>query len=171
MTVKLRYKEPDGVTSSLMTVAGPSRSDITPALGFAAAVAEFGMLLRDSEFKGSRRMRALPISRREYKGADDHGHRAEFLTIDQRSRQREPGAGIRDVSRGREGQDRRDGRDGRDGQERLDPARPTSPSALSSHQLHDVRLELFARHLARDDRARPCPARSMSTSVGVASMP
>src|SRR5262249_45690988 len=53
MTVKVRYKEPDGVTSSLVSVSVSSRqSDLTPALGFAAAVAEFGMLLRDSEFKG-----------------------------------------------------------------------------------------------------------------------
>jgi Uncharacterized protein YfbK, C-terminal len=51
MTVKVRYQEPDVVTSSLMSVAVPSKGEMTAPLGFAAAVAEFGMLLRDSEFK------------------------------------------------------------------------------------------------------------------------
>ncbi len=49
----LRYKQPDGNESSLMSVAGANNTRMTPELGFAAAVTEFGMLLRDSEYKGS----------------------------------------------------------------------------------------------------------------------
>ena len=53
MTVKLRYKQPDGDTSQLISVAVTiATGELTPNLGFAAAVAEFGMLLRKSEFKG-----------------------------------------------------------------------------------------------------------------------
>ena len=72
MTVKLRYKEPDGDTSTLViSVSVPARpTGSSPALGFAAAVAEFGMLLRDSEFKGTfvvRHRRARSPQR--YKGS------------------------------------------------------------------------------------------------------
>src|SRR5205807_877485 len=43
----------DGKTSSLMSVAVRDANTSAGEMGFAAAVAEFGMLLRDSEFKGS----------------------------------------------------------------------------------------------------------------------
>ena len=50
-------------------------------MGFAAAVAEFGMLLRDSEFKGASSFaEALDLARR-FKGDDPHGHRAEFIRL------------------------------------------------------------------------------------------
>ena len=81
MTVKVRYKKPDGATSALMSVAVPSKSDISPQLGFAAAVAEFGMLLRNSEFKGQASYASASDLAARYKGADDHGHRAEFLRL------------------------------------------------------------------------------------------
>jgi Ca-activated chloride channel family protein len=55
LTVKLRYKEPEGETSRLLNAAvrdcGPvGRGSLN--LRFAAAVAEFGLLLRESEHKG-----------------------------------------------------------------------------------------------------------------------
>jgi Ca-activated chloride channel homolog len=81
MTVKVRYKEPDGVTSSLVTVAVPSTSAMTPTLGFAAAVAEFGMLLRDSEFKGQSSFASATELATKYRGDDEHRHRAEFLRL------------------------------------------------------------------------------------------
>ena len=53
MTVKLRYKQPDGDTSSSSrSPCATETGELTPNLGFASAVAEFGMLLRNSEFKG-----------------------------------------------------------------------------------------------------------------------
>src|SRR5204863_2181140 len=52
MTVKVRYKKPDGDSSTLVTVPVAGRATVAPRhLGFAAAVAEFGMLLRQSPFK------------------------------------------------------------------------------------------------------------------------
>jgi Ca-activated chloride channel family protein len=81
MTIKIRYKAPDGDVSTLMTTAVPDRTAPLPELGFAAAVAEFGMLLRDSEFKGSSSFReALALAQR-FKGDDPHGHRAEFIRL------------------------------------------------------------------------------------------
>lgn len=56
MTVSLRYKEPDGDTSKLLEypVAEETYSaEMNENLRFAAAVASFGLVLRDSEYKGT----------------------------------------------------------------------------------------------------------------------
>jgi Ca-activated chloride channel family protein len=50
-------------------------------MGFAAAVAEFGMLLRDSAFKGSSSFADAIALATRFKGADQHGHRAEFIRL------------------------------------------------------------------------------------------
>jgi Ca-activated chloride channel homolog len=81
MTVKLRYKRPEGTESTLMSVAVATKTKLTPELGFAAAVAEFGMLLRDSEFKGTSSFADANSLAQKYKGADLHGHRAEFIRL------------------------------------------------------------------------------------------
>ena len=55
MTLKIRYKEPEGEESKLCTYPIDESSYMeTPSedFYFAAAVAEFGLLLRDSEYKG-----------------------------------------------------------------------------------------------------------------------
>jgi len=81
MTVKIRYKAPDGDVSTLMTTAVANQTQSIPELGFAAAVVEFGMLLRDSEFKGASSFsEALALAQR-FKGDDPHGHRAEFIRL------------------------------------------------------------------------------------------
>jgi Ca-activated chloride channel homolog len=81
MTVKLRYKDPDGSASRLLEVPVRNRVARSADLGFAAAVAEFGMLLRDSEFKGSSSFASAAALAREFKGDDQHGHRAEFIRL------------------------------------------------------------------------------------------
>ena len=56
LTVSVRAKEPDGDTSKLYGYpvdASVYRETMSDNMRFAAAVAEFGMLLRNSEFKGS----------------------------------------------------------------------------------------------------------------------
>lgn len=56
LTVSIRYKKPSEDTSILMTEVVPVdqySSAMTKNLKFAAAVAEFGMLLRDSDYKGT----------------------------------------------------------------------------------------------------------------------
>ena len=63
MTVKLRYKQPDGETSRLMSVAVRDRDgELTPNLGFASAVAEFGMIARSRQCAVSRTMLARNVS-------------------------------------------------------------------------------------------------------------
>jgi Ca-activated chloride channel homolog len=54
-TVKLRYKDPDGETSRLLTrvVGSDALPGMSDNLRLASAVAELGMLLRDSQHKGT----------------------------------------------------------------------------------------------------------------------
>ena len=50
-------------------------------LGFAAAVAQFGMLLRDSEFKGTATWSSVQALARQHRGEDADGYRAEFVRL------------------------------------------------------------------------------------------
>jgi Ca-activated chloride channel family protein len=85
LTVKLRYKKPDGDKSELIGRAvvddGKQFANASADFKFAAAVAEFGMLLRDSEFKGNGTLGAVLEWAREGKGADRNGYRAGFLEL------------------------------------------------------------------------------------------
>jgi Ca-activated chloride channel family protein len=82
MTVKLRYKEPDAKTSQLRTIAvKEAGSDDSADLRFAAAVAGFGMLLRDSEHKGTATYAAMLELARQGRGDDPDGYRAEFIQL------------------------------------------------------------------------------------------
>jgi Ca-activated chloride channel family protein len=82
MTVKLRYKAPDGDVSRLLAVAVRAGDAEAPSgdLRFASAVAAFGMLLRDSEHKGNasfETVRQLALGTTD----DASGYRAEFLGL------------------------------------------------------------------------------------------
>jgi len=50
-------------------------------LKFTAAVAEFGMILRDSEHKGNGTLNAVVEWAREGKGSDSNGYRAGFIEM------------------------------------------------------------------------------------------
>ncbi len=82
MTIKVRYKTPTGDTSGLLEFpirdAAPRT---TPNLGFAAAVTEFGMLLRRSDFTGQASWGQAVQLAREHRGRDDDGYRAEFIRL------------------------------------------------------------------------------------------
>jgi Ca-activated chloride channel family protein len=82
MTVKLRYKAPDGDTSRLISTVVRTRTQaMSVNMGFASAVAELGMLLRGSEHAGSASYDALVARARKYRGADADGYRAEFIRL------------------------------------------------------------------------------------------
>jgi Ca-activated chloride channel family protein len=82
MTVKLRYKAPDGDVSKLLSGVVQDRAGaLTANTGFASAVAEFGMLLRRSEFKGNATWASALELARKYRGADPDGYRAEFVRL------------------------------------------------------------------------------------------
>lgn len=85
MTVKLRYKAPDGDLSKLIEVpvkdAKTKLQDTPKDFQFAAAVTGFGLMLRDSEHKGSltwEQVRKLAIAG---KGDDPLGYRGEFIQL------------------------------------------------------------------------------------------
>jgi Ca-activated chloride channel family protein len=85
MTVKLRYKQPQGDKSTLL--AHVVRDTSTPLartstdFRFAAAVAEFGMLLRDSPHKGTASYGSLLERAKGALGHDREGYRKEFLLM------------------------------------------------------------------------------------------
>jgi Ca-activated chloride channel family protein len=64
-----------------MAVPVANRAANADALGFPSAIAEFGMLLRDSEYKGSSNWESVQSLATKFKGADSHGHRAEFIRL------------------------------------------------------------------------------------------
>ena len=82
MNIKLRYKAPDGETSKLLEV--PVRENgnrMSANLGFAASVAQFGLLLRNSEFRGGATWDTTLSLAREHRGNDPDGYRAEFARL------------------------------------------------------------------------------------------
>lgn len=85
MTVKLRYKKPKEKTSILLThvVAGGVKpvSETSEDLRFAVAVAEFGMLLRDSQFKADSDYKSVVALAKDAKTQDDFGYKGEFIRL------------------------------------------------------------------------------------------
>lgn len=81
MTVKVRYKLPEASSSTLMSVTVANTRATGEAFDFASAVAEFGMLLRDSEFKAASTYADVRQRAARAKGTDPFGHRAEFLRL------------------------------------------------------------------------------------------
>ncbi|MEY2502704.1 MAG: Ca-activated chloride channel [Verrucomicrobiota bacterium] len=97
VTVKLRHKKPDGETSELtersFTDNGAKFENAAPDLKFAAAVAEFGMLLRDSQYKGKGSLGAVLEWAQEGKGADRAGYRAGFIEMARKAQTLKPREG------------------------------------------------------------------------------
>jgi Ca-activated chloride channel family protein len=85
MTIKFRYKKPDGDISKLIehpVQENPFLLDAASAnFRFAAAVAEFGMLLRNSEFKQSSSYNNAWQMAKDALGKDEEGYRSEFLKL------------------------------------------------------------------------------------------
>jgi Ca-activated chloride channel family protein len=85
-TVKIRYKRPGETSSDLLSFpvrtqevrrAGESSADFT----FAAAVAAFGMLLRDSPYKGSTDFDMVQAMAESSIGTDQFGYRRSFTQL------------------------------------------------------------------------------------------
>jgi Ca-activated chloride channel family protein len=84
-TIKLRYKEPEGDSSKLLTeTVADSREEIVAAsdnLRFAASVAELGMLLRGSKWKGAASFEEARQLAQKSVGRDAEGYRREFIAM------------------------------------------------------------------------------------------
>ena len=82
MFVKVRYKDPDGATSKLLSQPVIYRQSPPSAdFRFAAAVAGFGMLLRDSEHAGDFTLEDVVRLAEQGKGTDLRGYRGEFIRL------------------------------------------------------------------------------------------
>lgn len=80
--VSLRYKEPEGTESRLIEkpVSGLSE-ETSDNFGLASAAAEIGMLLNDSEFKGTASYTDAIALARDARGEDRNGLRTEFVQL------------------------------------------------------------------------------------------
>ena len=85
-TVKIRYKLPGETVSSLISFpvttqeirgAAEASADFT----FAASVAAFGMLLRDSPHKGSADFAMAQTLAESSLGTDEYGYRRNFVQL------------------------------------------------------------------------------------------
>ena len=84
VTVQLRYKEPTGSRSRLITRPVRAREPLGEPVGdfrFAAAVAAFGLVLRDSEYRGTATLSQALSLAQGAEAEDPDGDRAEFVRL------------------------------------------------------------------------------------------
>ncbi len=91
MTVKLRYKQPDGDTSQLIEQSivddGLTLEEASDDFAFAASVASFGMLLRGSPHSGDFTYDDIIALAESGLGEDVFGYRNEFLDMVKKAKQ------------------------------------------------------------------------------------
>jgi Ca-activated chloride channel family protein len=90
LTVKMRYKQPDADVSKELAKVLPGKAlgaDLSADFRFAAAVASFGMILRDSQFRGAMTYAGVLEEAQGCVGADPNGHRKEFLKLVTRAKE------------------------------------------------------------------------------------
>jgi Ca-activated chloride channel homolog len=89
LDLKIRYKDPDGTESKLLSLPlvdrGGSFVNASADFRFAAAVAGFGMILRDSPYRGAANMEWVIATASNSRGADRNGYRQEFVRLAQRA--------------------------------------------------------------------------------------
>ena len=84
LTVKLRYKKPDGQESKKLEVpvlANQLSKEPSNDFQFIMAVAMFGQLLRDSDFKGDATYQKVIDLAKSGIDNDEHGYRREFIRL------------------------------------------------------------------------------------------
>ena len=90
LTVKIRYKQPAGEVSNELEFplrdGGAKFADASQDFKFAASVAAFGMILRESPHKGAATLGDVLAWAQAGTGSDEGGHRAEFLGLVERAR-------------------------------------------------------------------------------------
>ena len=88
--IKLRYKDPDALTSRMFskTVSPDIKKagETTDRYRFSAAVAAFGMILRDSKYRGTASLSDVITLASGARGTDPDGYRAEFIRLAESTR-------------------------------------------------------------------------------------
>jgi Ca-activated chloride channel homolog len=89
LTIKVRYKDPEASDSKLLSAwvadGGATIESASNNFKFSSAVAGFGMLLRDSKYKGDARYTDVARLARAAASADAQGYRAEFIQLVERA--------------------------------------------------------------------------------------
>ncbi len=83
LTVSIRYKEPDGDTSKLLeypVTESAYSAAMSENLTFASAVVQFGLILRDSQYKGTATYDSVLDSLENYDFSNDN-YKAEFISL------------------------------------------------------------------------------------------
>lgn len=84
-TVKFRYKKPDGKKSKMISNIINSKSsklkNVSDDIRFSIAVAQFGMILRESNFIGDGSLTKVIELAEKSKGKDKEGYRSEFVRL------------------------------------------------------------------------------------------
>jgi len=95
MNIKVRYKQPDGETSTEMVhpvhlpgdwATGADFTKASEDTRFAAAVAALGMILRDSQHKGEAELDWVRQAAMQALGQDPGGYRSEFVGLVDKAR-------------------------------------------------------------------------------------
>ena len=86
LTLKLRYKEPDSDKSSLMEKTLKQKEYVqfdksSDDMRFAAGVAQFGQIVKDSRYKGEMTIDEVISTAKKAKGTDEEGYRTDFVKM------------------------------------------------------------------------------------------
>ena len=90
-TLRFRYKQPEDTVSKLITKTFEANDGdawtASENFRFSAAVAQFGMLLRESQHKGEATFDDLIAMAEGAQGKDEYGYRSEFVYLAKRARE------------------------------------------------------------------------------------
>ena len=83
LTVKLRYKQPDKDVSKKieLVVKDDKKNQVSPDFRFASAVAMYGQLLSDSDFKADASYEKVVALAKKGLNNDERGYRREFIRL------------------------------------------------------------------------------------------
>jgi Ca-activated chloride channel family protein len=94
LTLKMRYKQPEGDVSRKLewptSDDGKTFGVASDDFRFAAAVASFGLVLRDSEYRGDATFDMAAEIAQSSLGEDGSGYRAEFVDLARRAKELQP---------------------------------------------------------------------------------
>ncbi len=79
--LKLRYKKPQGLKSTLRVETIKDIESTNPDFAFLSAVLQYGLLLRRSEYAGSSSLESAIGLAERHLGSDPHGYRREFVQL------------------------------------------------------------------------------------------
>lgn len=91
--IKLRYKQPESLTSKMFEKSVGTQvkpvAETSDRFRFSAAVASFGMILRNSQYKGTGTVSEVAALASGARGNDADGYRAEFIRLVQSTNKQE----------------------------------------------------------------------------------